>query len=145
MQQLLRERFDARFPPRQGGQPRIVSIEFGSIIVTIESSARFAAAARRSFDGGDHTWLEAYTLKARPVCVGVGLRLPRGAETPVPTTNERTDVPAARAMVGARSWASRTTWAPVATGHQVVIDGGRWQTVLRHAAADPAADGADRA
>ena len=67
-----------------------------------------------------------------------GIRLPRGAETPVPTTNERTDVPAARAMVGARTWASRTTWAPVATGHEVVIDGGRWQTVLRHGATDPA-------
>jgi hypothetical protein len=80
----LRAKFDARFPERGGDRPRIVTIAFGSIIVTIESSAQFFYDALDAFDAvryqGDDgcAWLGDYRVLARPVCVGVGVRTAAG-------------------------------------------------------------------
>eukprot|EP00965_Chrysotila_dentata_P037060 1233249-Pleurochrysis_carterae.AAC.1 len=49
--------------------------------------------------------------------------------TPVATTNEREDVASANAMLRA-NWLQPTQWAPVATSHEVKIDGHRWRAVV---------------
>jgi len=58
-----------------------------------------------------------------------GIRLPWGPVTPVATTNEREDVASANAMLRA-NWLQPTQWAPVATSHEVKIDGHRWRAVV---------------
>ena len=55
-----------------------------------------------------------------------GIVLPWGPVTPVATTNEAVDVPAARALLGA-AWVAPVQWAAVATSAQVVIGGSLWQ------------------
>jgi hypothetical protein len=79
----LHAKFDARFPERGGERPRIVRIEFGSIIVTIESSERAFYDALDAFDavcyqGAGCAWLGSYRVLARPACVGVGVRITAG-------------------------------------------------------------------